>query len=434
VPVSVLFAVVLLTCALPVGGQQPSASSNPQDGSQTVPSPQSSTLDDTLEAGAADDEEPARKLVSWNEYDGKFFTIRVGGGVLYEYAAYSQDGASKNQFALHPMDKIRDARFSLKGRFEFKRPVSWTCGILYNGPTDEFLIRECGIMVAVPEAWGHIFVGRTKEGFSLNKVMIGYAGWTQERATISDATIPIFGDGVKWLGYLPEVNLLWNLAFLGDWTSEYETWSTYDHQIVGRIAWVPFVSDREGTLLHIGMSLRSGKPDEDMHQVRSRPEAFPAPYFIDTGSFPAKNTRMTEFEAYYRPGPLLVGGEYFLQKVDAPERGDPFFHGGDVFVSWMATGETRVYNTRGGYFNQISPARPVFEGGPGAWEIVARFSYVDLDGGPLAGGKFWRFTPMVNWHLSDNVRLALTYGYGSLDRFDLVGKTHFFQTRLQLLF
>jgi hypothetical protein len=30
--------------------------------------------------------------------------------------------------------------------------------------------------------WGHIFVGRTKEGFSLNKVMIGYGGWTNERA------------------------------------------------------------------------------------------------------------------------------------------------------------------------------------------------------------------------------------------------------------
>jgi hypothetical protein len=39
---------------------------------------------------------------------------------------------------------------------------------------------------------------------------------------------------------------------------------------------------------------------------------------------------------------------------------------------------------------------------------------------------------MVNWHLSDNVRLEMTYGYGSLDRFGLVGRTQFFQTRLQL--
>jgi phosphate-selective porin OprO/OprP len=108
------------------------------------------------------------------------------------------------------------------------------------------------------------------------------------------------------------------------------------------------------------------------------------------------------------------------------------FHGGEAFMTWLATGETRVYNTRGGYFNQVSPARPVFQGGPGAWELVGHFSYIDLDSNPIHGGTFWRFTPMVNWHLSDNVRLELTYGYGSLDRFGVVGKTQFFQSRIQL--
>ena len=48
------------------------------------------------------------------------------------------------------------------------------------------------------------------------------------------------------------------------------------------------------------------------------------------------------------------------------------------------------------------------------------------------GGTFWRFTPMVNWYLSDHLRLETAYGYGSLDRFGVVGKTQFFQTRLQL--
>ena len=39
---------------------------------------------------------------------------------------------------------------------------------------------------------------------------------------------------------------------------------------------------------------------------------------------------------------------------------------------------------------------------------------------------------MVNWHMSNNMRLEFVYGYSSLDRFGVVGKTHFFQTRLQL--
>ena len=142
---------------------------------------------------------------------------------------------------------------------------------------------------------------------------------------------------------------------------------------------------------------------------------------------------MADLEVYYRPRSFLIGSEYFFQNVNSPQTGNPFFHGGNVVMSWLSTGEVRAYNTRGGFFNQISPLRPVFQGGPGAWELVANFSYVDLDSGPVSGGKFWRFTPMVNWHMSDNVRLEFAYGYGSLDRFGIAGGiTQFFQARIQL--
>jgi len=258
----------------------------------------------------------------------------------------------------------------------------------------------------------------------------GYAGWTMERQPISDATIPILADGIKWLGYLPEKHLLWNLGVYGDWLSEGQTFSTYSRQVAGRFAWVPIES--QSTVLHVGLNLRHGKPDDGVLQLRARPEAFPAPFFVDTGKLAVKDTTLTGIEAYYRPGSLLFGSEYYFQKADAPQSNNPLFHGGEAFVTWLATGETRVYNTRGGYFNQVSPARPVFQGGPGAWELVGHFSYIDLDSNPIHGGKFWRFTPMVNWHLSDNVRLELTYGYGSLDRFGVVGKTQFFQSRIQL--
>ena len=180
------------------------------------------------------------------------------------------------------------------------------------------------------------------------------------------------------------------------------------------------------------MNGRYGDAEGGKLQLRSRPEANIAPYFVDTGKFPAHHSRMAALEAYYRPGPFLFGTEYFLQKVGASEAGNPFFHGGDVVAIWLITGETRAYNSVGGFFKAVSPARPVFNGGLGAWEAVLRFSYIDLDGGMLRGGKLWRLTPMVNWHLSDNVRLELTYGYGTLERFELRGGTQFFQSRIQL--
>jgi phosphate-selective porin OprO/OprP len=394
--------------------------------------PTAAGIDDTIEAGEAEAEEPRRRLVRWNEFEGPFFTVRLGAGALYDVAAFEQDDESRQQLTLDAEGKLRDFRLLLKGRLKFDRAVTWSSGIMYDAANDQWLFRETGLMVEVPEISGHIFVGRTKEGFSLNKVMVGYAGWTMERSTISDATIPILADGVKWLGYAPSLGLIWNLGAYGDWLSEDQAFSSYDNQIVGRLARVTLRPNR--TLLHVGLSARYGKPDDGVLRLRSRPEVNPAPYFVDTSEFAAGSTTMVAPEIYLRRGPLLLGSEYFFQSVDAAEAGDPSFHGGDVVVTWLATGETRTYNTRGGFFNQVSPARTVFEGGRGAWELVGRFSYIDLDDGPISGGRFWRVTPMLNWYLSDHVRLEAAYGYGSLDRFALVGKTHFFQSRLQLQF
>jgi phosphate-selective porin OprO/OprP len=405
---------------------------SPAAGQQTTKPPdQQQTLDDTIEAGDEELATPKKDLVKWNHYDGKVFHIRFGAGFLYDGSAFSQNAASEEQFALTPETKIRDSRFIIKGGFKTKRPITFSTGILYDPPTQAFLVRETGVMIDTPEIWGSIFVGRTKEGFSLNKVMVGYAGWTMERTEISDATIPILADGIKWLGYLPEKHMLWNFGVYKDWLSEGQTFSTYEHQIVGRFVWLP--EENEDTVFHLGTSLRRGKVEDGQLQVRSRPEDFEAPYFVDTGKFPADSTKMAQFEAYYRPRSFLVGSEYFLQWVNSPQERNPFFHGGNVVMSWLPTGEIRPYNTRGGFFDQISPLRPVFSGGPGGWEIVANMSYIDLDSGGVQGGKFWRFTPMVNWFLSDNVRLEFAYGYGSLNRFGISnGITQFFQARIQL--
>ncbi|MCK6620257.1 MAG: porin [Calditrichaceae bacterium] len=419
-PLIGLAALLLLIAPHPSRGQNSSAASP------------DSTSQPTLVAEEEGEDAPRRKLVKWNEFDGVITTVRVGAGFLYEGAAYVQDEESKQQFDLEPAGKVRDFRLLFSGRLKTKRSITWKTGVMYDGPSDSWLLRETGIMVAVPELRGHIFIGRTKEGFSLNKVMVGYAGWTMERATMSDATVPILGDGVKWLGYVPELNLIWNIGYYIDSFNARQAFSTYDNQFVVRIAWVKLLSEAKRTLLHLGFNGRSGAVDDDELQIRSRPEAFPASYFVDTGKFRAYNTRMAGWEVYYRAGRWLFGNEYWAQAVNSPDTGDPLFHGGDVAATWLITGETRTYNTVGGFFKAVSPAKTVFQGGPGAWEAVLRFSYIDLDSGTLRGGKFWRITPMVNWHLSDNLRLELTYGYGMLERFDRKGATHFFQSRIQM--
>jgi phosphate-selective porin OprO and OprP len=422
----------------------PSASASKDDKDPQIPSdvppPQPGATqevnrdEDTLEASETS-QGPQRRLVEWNQYEGPYMTFRIGAGFLIDFAGYAQDNQSKQQIALTPDYKLRDFRLVMGGKFpKLKRSVTWCFGLMYDRPNDTWLVRKSGIMFAVPELWGYFFIGRDKEGFSLNKVMTGYDGWTMERSTMSDATIPILGDGFRWLGYTKKRHFLWNLGYFNDIMSKGQSFSTYSSQAVARLIWLPIHSEENGTLLHVGPNLRWGKPLDNKLQLRSRPESYGASYFVDTGKFDAESTRIVGPEAYYRKRSLMVGGEYWWTLVSSKSQGDPVFHGGDVVATYLLTGETRAYNTVGGYFRDISPKRTVFNGGKGAWELVLRYSYIDLDSKNLRGGKFRRITPMVNWYLSDNIRLEMAYGYGHLDRFNLSGNTQFFQSRVQLQF
>ncbi len=374
---------------------------------------------------------------NWNQFDGPLTTLKIGGGFLYEFAGYSQDEAGKQQMDsadvdLEPDFKVRDFRITMSGRLKTKRFITWKAGIMYDGPTSSWFVRETGIMIGVPELSGHIFIGRTKEGFSLNKVMNGYAGWTLERQMALDV-IPILADGVKWMGFLPRQRLFWNIGVFVDWLSKDQSFSTYRWQFATRIGWLPVYSEDSKTLVHLGVSYRYGEPEGGEIRVRSRPEANPAPYFIDTDKFPAQHSNHIGGEVYFTSGPLMLGSEYYMHMFSSPETDNPIFQGGDIVASYIITGESRPYSTISGIYAFLPVNKSVFDGGPGAWEAVLRFSALDLDGGTLNGGKFWRITPMINWYLSENVRFELAYGYGVLDRFGKNGATHFFQSRIQFM-
>jgi len=303
---------------------------------------------------------------------------------------------------------------------------------MYDGADDEWRFRKTGLLVGVPELSGRFFIGRDKEGYSMVKLMAGTHGWLMERSPAMDAFMPILADGVRYIGYYEGPRIHLDLGWFNDALSEDEKFATSDEQMIVRLAWLPILSEDDKELLHVAVMVRDTEPDEGMLQVRARPEVNLSPYFVDTGKFPADHARTSGIEAYYRKGPWMFGGEYDWQDVSPTAGGDVLFHGGNFAAVWLITGETRPYNAPGAYFGAVSPERTVFEGGPGAWEAVLHFNYIDLDSGMFHGGQFWRITPMVNWHMSDNVRLEFVYGYGELDRFDTTGGTRFFQSRIQL--
>lgn len=411
------------------------------------------------------------KFLHANELQTPWTTFRVGAAVLPEMATFSQNANSRAQVAqtgppapdpapddpadsrsprlrrpaatldtvvsddegeLPTLGRLRDSRFLISGKLATKRNVNWSSGIMYDWVAHKWFIRQTGFLVDVPEIYSNFWIGRTKEGPSLNRVMSGYDGWTMERFTFSDAAIPLLADGIRWQGYVPKYHLIWNLGGFIDWLSKRESFSYFSKQVAGRIGYVKMASDTAGNLFHVALAFQFGSPTHDTLQLKSKPEAFEAPLFLNTGKFPATAAQFGGIEIYRRSGSWLYGAEYYLERATSPQADNPVFSGGDVFVTWVMTGETRRYIAPGSVFSAVSPRKSVFSGGPGAVEWLLRFSNSDLTAGTLDGGTFWRVTPGMNWYLSDNVRLELGYGYGVLTRFGTTGATHFFQTRLQL--
>jgi len=413
--------------------QEPEAAASPPPSPTATAEAAPPTIDHTNDAGQDDDPQPRRKLIHWNELDGPISTFRVGFTLLMDAATYSQDTESERQVTIDDPDAgVRDSRLLFRGRFKTERPLSWTFGYMYDNADGSWRVRQTGFQIGFPTAKGTLFVGRTKEGYSMIKVMAGTQGWGQERTFSLDAFVPILADGLKWSGYFPEHRVFFQLGLYDDELSEDESFATFDHQVVTRIGWLPISSEGDKKLLHVAVMGRAGHPDEGSLRLRSKPEESQSPFFVDTGAIASDYAQTTGGEIYYREGPWLFGGEYNWETVDVTGGEKERFHGGNVVAVWLITGETRAYNAPGGYFGPVSPDRTVFEGGPGAWEAVLNLSYIDLDSESFSGGKMWRLTPMVNWHLSDNIRFELGYGYAVLDRFDLHGATQFFQTRLQL--
>src|SRR5262245_932173 len=394
------------------------------------------TLDSTIEAAEAQEPNPPKdqKLMHWSDYVSEGFVFHFGYNAMYDLVGYSQDPGSVDQWGdLNNDSKWRDVRLLASMQFpKSKRFVEFKAGYMYDGVNEEWRWRETGFIVAVPEILGHLFLGRTKLGTSMIKHMSGASIMGLERAEIEDMTIPIQNDGIRWMGYLPKQRLIWNLGYFNQTLLKKPLYPFMDQQYAARVAWVPLLSDVNGKVLHLAANLAYSNPKDGKTQLKAKPEASTAPYFLDTGVFPASHEKLIGPEVWYRDNSLLMGGAYYFVKTDA-DAGDHQFQGGDIWVSWLMTGEVRKYLTRGALFDFVYPKKSLFNGGTGAFEATIHATYTDADDGTIQGGKFWRVTPMVAWYPSYEFRFTLGYGYGVLDRFDTSGATHFFQARIQLM-
>jgi phosphate-selective porin OprO/OprP len=178
--------------------------------------------------------------------------------------------------------------------------------------------------------------------------------------------------------------------------------------------------------LHIGIGARRAGPDSDFFQLSGRPESNVADRYVDTGEFTGDFIAEVGVEILWDRGPFLIAAEHIEARAKSTETGDPRMTGDYLMASWVITGESRPYLRQIGTTGPITPTSR-----HGAFELVVRYSRLDLTDGVIDGGVLEKWHYGANWWLSPQWKAGVSYGDADLVRDNLDGNTKMLLFRLQ---
>ncbi|ESQ75006.1 OprO/OprP family phosphate-selective porin [Asticcacaulis sp. AC402] len=259
-----------------------------------------------------------------------------------------------------------------------------------------------------------------------------------ERASVSDIARSLTGGDTRMgiSAFNAYDRWLWYVSLTGNTVSTLSTQAAgftvanADEQLgmTARLAGTPFKGDT--WLVHAGINYSriinpadAGDSSATRYPValRDRPELrLDSTRLVDTGAIDAQSADVTGLELGMQNGPFFVEVEAFAFNIArynrAPGLTDPDFFGWYIEGGWVLTGETRRYNTVTAAFDGVTPKNnfDAKRGQWGAFELVARFSTLDLDYNPDAvltadqvrGGKQDIFSLGLGWTLNPAMRLV----------------------------
>lgn len=355
--------------------------------------------------------------------------FRIGGRLHADAAFFAEDESD-----LDPDAKLRRGRLYLSGRilddfgFKLEREFAPSRGEFRN--------------VWVSYKLNHRFrvrAGNFVMPFGLEQMAASNYSTFMERS-MSGSIAPSFQTGARldaagrFSDRRSRHRWTWSLASgtsplgqVSDDAHRSEHWS-----VVTRASYAPIA--RRSRVVHFGAAAEYRDVlGDDQFRIATQTESSQGPRILSTGTLGNVDGAVSlGAEAAALFGPVLLQGEYhraFLQRSNGSD--DVDFDGGYGQISWVVTGEHRQYSRRGGYFGGLSPRSDW-----GALELAARYSVLDLQDGPVEGGKAQNLTIGANWYLRSNLRFMFNYV-----RVDAEQRTtgisddpHIFQFRAQLHF
>jgi phosphate-selective porin OprO/OprP len=309
----------------------------------------------------------------------------------YYESFWSKDGDDSNAEA-----QLRRARVQL----EYDFPKGWLARIQVDGEADsDDGDVDLGSTYLRYTKWkfADITLGKMKEPVGLERNTGAARLMTIERSMMSSA----FAPDKSWGIHLFDANKKrrWALAAVveDDQDDDYEE----DEPVAlsGRFTWSP-VNTPEQTL-QVGVSGSLRDLNENTFRIRNRAEVGSADRVVRSAEFKADQQALLGLEGLWRRGSLQLQGEYVATRVEEVDGPDWDYQGWYATASYLLGGQQREF--RKGEFRRLRP-----RSGSGAWELVARYSYLDVRERGL-GSRASVTTLGVNYYYDKDIRLMLAF-------------------------
>lgn len=364
-------------------------------------------------------------------------TVNWAGQLQADFYAFNQDAASVANYGdIENGEAFRRARLGAFGDYgpsEYRIEMDFA---LVGRPS--FLDVWAGLK-DVP-GLGRLRVGHFFEPFSLERYTSNRFVTFMERALPDQPFAPARNMGVMATDTWLDQRGTWAVGLFRTDSDVFgdDTGDEFESALTARVTYLPWYDEasdgREYVHLGFGYSLRDTNADQV--RFRAQPEARlgsttpNVPFLVDTGNVPAESYQLVGLEAAWVNGPFSVVSEYYAVPVNAAPTTTAdclFFQGAYAQTSYFLTGEHRPYRRQNGTFDRVIPRRDFLryrgpakdkcvEVGPGAWEVAARVSGLDLDDGPVQGGRLTDVTLGLNWYLNPYLRVTANWVRAFADR------------------
>lgn len=381
----------------------------------------------------------------------KNFTAHFGGRTQFD-TVWLQDSAAfgvNNGAGDADAVDFRRARFRMEGtmyktieyiyEYDFVNSVNDNVGlqpassanvINVSAPTDLFwTFREIPVV-------GNVRVGNQKEPIGLEHHTSSRYLDFMERSFNQDAyTGPFnngFTPGVSIFNHFGEDDRgLWHFGVFKNIVNVF-TYGVGDggYAVDGRLTYLLWNECEGRQLLHVGASYSHRDPINDVLRIRSRASLRNGPgslnpVLADSGNFLADSQDLAGAEMSLVLGSLQIQSEYIVSSASDARNltntvnyGAYTTNGYYAMASYFLTGEHREYEKKNGAFGRVIPNRNsrffpknCEERGFGAWQVLARYSSLNLNDGALRGGQIWDCTLGINWFLNPNMKVQANYVY-----------------------